>query len=161
MRVGVLKEIKKDEYRVALTPAGAELLTMKGHEVFIEASAGVVSGFDNDQYQKAGAEIIETPQEIYSLADMVMHVKEPLPSEYSLIRKDQIVFTYLHLAANEGLTRALMESGCTGIAYETIQKSDGSLPLLKPMSEVAGRMAVQQAATSLIGFRSGRDPSDF
>ncbi|MDJ0984304.1 MAG: alanine dehydrogenase [Desulfobacterales bacterium] len=149
MIVGILKEIKAEENRVCMTPAGVEVMRQNGHEVLVEKNAGMGSGFDNKTYKTAGAEIINTPKEIFKRADMVMHVKEPLPAEYDLIRKDQIIFTYLHLAAAEELTHVLIKSGSIGIAYETIQKDDGSLPLLTPMSEVAGRMAIQQGAKYL------------
>ncbi|OPY87204.1 MAG: Alanine dehydrogenase [Smithella sp. PtaU1.Bin162] len=149
MIVGILKEIKNEEYRVAMTPAGVEVMKFNGHKVFVETNAGRGSGFENDAYLQAGAEILETSDEIYKCADMVMHVKEPLPVEYKKIRKDQIVFTYLHLAASESLTEAMVDSGSIGIAYETIQKKDGSLPLLIPMSEVAGRMSIQEGARYL------------
>jgi alanine dehydrogenase len=149
MIVGILKEIKAEENRVCMTPAGVEVMKQNGHTLLVEQTAGIGSGFADDTYVRAGAEIVNTPQEIYKRADMVMHVKEPLPPEYPLIRKEQIVFTYLHLAAAEKLTRALIQSGAVGIAYETIQKNDGSLPLLTPMSEVAGRMAIQQGAKYL------------
>ncbi|MGD2272321.1 MAG: alanine dehydrogenase [Desulfobacterales bacterium] len=149
MIVGVLKEIKAEENRVSMTPAGVEIVKQNGHRVLVERNAGVGSGFLDDAYMKAGAKIVDTPQEIFKRADMVMHVKEPLPPEYDLIRKDQIIFTYLHLAAAEELTHILIKAGSINIAYETIQKPDGSLPLLTPMSEVAGRMAIQQAAKYL------------
>jgi len=149
MIVGILKEIKEEENRVSMTPAGVEVMKQNGHTVLVEKAAGSGSGFQDEDYEKAGAEIVDTPAEIFERADMVMHVKEPLPSEYELIRQDQIVFTYLHLAAAEELTHALIKSGSICIAYETIQKEDGSLPLLTPMSEVAGRMATQQAAKYL------------
>ena len=149
MIAGILKEIKTEEYRVSMTPAGAEIMTGSGHTVLVEKNAGAGSGFDDKAYAAAGAEIVKTAKEIYGRADMVMHVKEPMPSEYDLIRKNQIVFTYLHLAANETLTRAMIRSKSIDIAYETIQKADGSLPLLIPMSEVAGRMAIQEAAKYL------------
>jgi len=149
MIVGILKEIKAEENRVCMTPAGVEIMRQNGHEVLVEAKAGVGSGFNNDAYKAAGAEIVAIPQEIFKRAGMVMHVKEPLPAEYDLIRKDQIVFTYLHLAAAEELTHVLVKSDSINIAYETIQKPDGSLPLLTPMSEVAGRMAIQQGAKYL------------
>ena len=149
MIVGILKEIKAEENRVCMTPAGVEIMKQNGHDVLVEANAGVGSGFDNEQYSSAGAEIVDTPQEIFKRSGMVMHVKEPLPPEYDLIREDQIVFTYLHLAAAEELTHVLIKSGSINIAYETIQRSDGSLPLLTPMSEVAGRMAIQQGAKYL------------
>jgi alanine dehydrogenase len=149
MIVGVLKEIKTEENRVCMTPAGVEVMSQNGHTVLVEKNAGTGSGFNNRDYAEAGAEIIETPQEIFKRSKMVMHVKEPLPAEYDLIRKDQIIFTYLHLAAAEELTKVLIKSGSISIAYETIQKADGSLPLLTPMSEVAGRMAIQQGAKYL------------
>jgi alanine dehydrogenase len=149
MIVGILKEIKTEENRVCMTPAGVEIMRQNGHTVIVEKNAGRGSGFNNKVYSDAGAEIIDTPKEIFKRAKMVMHVKEPLPAEYDLIRKDQIIFTYLHLAAAEELTRVLIKSGSIGIAYETIQKTDGSLPLLTPMSEVAGRMAIQQGAKYL------------
>ena len=149
MIVGILKEIKTEENRVCMTPAGVEVMRQNGHEVLVEKNAGIGSGFENKAYLTAGAEIIDTPKEIFKRAKMVMHVKEPLPAEYDLIRKDQIIFTYLHLAAAEELTQVLIKSGSIGIAYETIQKEDGSLPLLTPMSEVAGRMAIQQGAKYL------------
>ena len=149
MIVGVLKEIKSSENRVSMTPAGVEVLKQKDQMVLVEKNAGVNSGFDDAEYARAGAEIIETAAEVFSRSEMVMHVKEPLPSEYGLIFKDQIVFTYLHLAAAEELTRALIHSQSVNIAYETIQKADGSLPLLTPMSEVAGRMAIQEGARHL------------
>ncbi len=149
MIVGILKEIKTEENRVAMTPAGVEVLRQGGHTVLVEASAGIGSGLSDSEYSAHGAEIVLSTKEIFSRADMVMHVKEPLEPEYGMIRTDQIVFTYLHLAAAEGLTRALMATGSVCIAYETIQKADGSLPLLTPMSEVAGRMAIQQGAKYL------------
>ena len=149
MIVGILKEIKTEENRVCMTPAGVEVLIQNGHTILVEESAGVGSGFDDAAYAAAGAEIVAAPQSIYKRADMVMHVKEPLAAEYDMIRPGQIVFTYLHLAANLELTQALIKSKAVCIAYETIQKADGSLPLLTPMSEVAGRMAIQQGAKYL------------
>jgi alanine dehydrogenase len=149
MIVGILKEIKTAENRVCMTPAGVEVMQQHGHTVLVEQQAGLSSGFEDGDYVAHGAEIVATPAEIFERAEMVMHVKEPQPSEYSLIRRNQIVFTYLHLAAEEVLTRALIQSGSICIAYETIQKADGSLPLLTPMSEVAGRMATQQGAKYL------------
>jgi len=149
MIVGVLKEIKTEENRVCMTPAGVEIMRENGHTVLVEKNAGKGSGFSNKDYLSAGAEVVETPAEIFKRAKMVMHVKEPLPSEYGLIQKDQIIFTYLHLAAAQELTEVLIKSDSIGIAYETIQKADGSLPLLTPMSEVAGRMAIQQGAKYL------------
>ncbi len=156
MIVGLLKEIKSEENRVSLTPAGAEVLKKNGHTVLVETSAGRGSGFEDEDYVQIGAEIVDSAQGVFARADMVMHVKEPLESEYGLIRPGQIVFTYLHLAANEPLTRALIASKGINIAYETIQKSDGSLPLLTPMSEVAGRMAIQQGAKYLEMANGGR-----
>jgi alanine dehydrogenase len=149
MIVGILKEIKSEENRVSMTPAGVEVMKHAGHEVLVEKYAGLGSGLEDAAYAQAGAEIVATPKEIYSRSEMVMHVKEPLPPEYGLIREDQIVFTYLHLAAAEELTRALIKSKSICIAYETIQKADRTLPLLTPMSEVAGRMAIQQGAKYL------------
>ncbi len=149
MKVGILKEIKTEENRVCMTPAGVEIMKMNGHDMLVEKNAGAGSGFADEAYVTAGAKMIDTPKEIFDTADMVMHVKEPLPPEYDLIRQGQIVFTYLHLAADETQTRALVKSKAVCIAYETIQKADGSLPLLTPMSEVAGRMAIQQGAKYL------------
>jgi alanine dehydrogenase len=149
MIVGILKEIKAEENRISMTPAGVEVMIQNGHTLLVEKDGGKGSGFEDETYKKAGAEIVATPQEIFERAEMVMHVKEPLPAEYDLIREDQIVFTYLHLAAAEDLTHALIKSKSINIAYETIQKTDGSLPLLTPMSEVAGRMATQQGAKYL------------
>ncbi len=149
MIVGILKEIKKHENRVSMTPPGVEMMTANGHTVLVEASAGRGSGISDEAYIRAGAEILAAPHEVFAGADMVMHVKEPQPSEFGLIRKDQIVFTYLHLAADEALTMALMESGSVNIAYETIETGSGALPLLTPMSEVAGRMSIQQGAKYL------------
>jgi alanine dehydrogenase len=149
MIVGILKEIKTEENRVCMTPAGVEVMIAHGHTMLVEKGAGSGSGFDDAAYAQAGAVIVNKPLEIYQKCDMVMHVKEPLPEEYDLIRKDQIVFTYLHLAADENLTKTLMGTKAICIAYETIQKPDGSLPLLTPMSEVAGRMAIQQGAKYL------------
>ena len=149
MIVGILKEIKTEENRVCMTPAGVEVMKQNGHTLLVGKDAGIGSGFDDAAYVEAGAEIVGAPKEIFDRADMVMHVKEPLPAEYELIRENQIVFTYLHLAAAKELTHALIKSGSINIAYETIQKADGSLPLLTPMSEVAGRMAIQQGAKYL------------
>jgi alanine dehydrogenase len=156
MIVGILKEIKTEENRVCMTPAGVEVMKMNGHTILVEKTAGVGSGFTDDAYRSSGAELVETAKEIYDGSDMIMHVKEPLASEYDLIRPGQIVFTYLHLAAAEELTRAMIKSGCIGIAYETIQKADRSLPLLTPMSEVAGRMAIQEGAKYLEMHQGGQ-----
>lgn len=156
MIIGILKEIKTEENRVSMTPAGVEVMKQNGHDVLVEKSAGIGSGFDDSVYIKAGAKIVKTPREIFDRAEMVMHVKEPMPPEYELIRKNQIVFTYLHLAAAEELTKALIKRQSVNIAYETIQKPDGSLPLLTPMSEVAGRMAIQQGAKYLEMSQGGQ-----
>ena len=146
MIVGILKEIKVAEKRVSMTPAGVISMISNGHDVFVEKAAGEGAGYPDAEYVAAGAAILDTPAEIYQKSDMVMHVKEPQPSEYDLIREGQIVFTYLHLAADEQQTHALIKSKSVSIAYETIEKANGSLPLLVPMSEVAGRMATQEAA---------------
>lgn len=149
MIIGILKEIKAEENRVSMTPAGVEVMLQHGHQVLVESNAGIGSGFCDDEYRQHGAQILPRPKLIYQQAEMVMHVKEPLPPEYPLIRRDQVIFTYLHLAANQALTQFLIDCGAIAIAYETIQKADGSLPLLTPMSEVAGRMAIQQGAKYL------------
>lgn len=149
MQIGILKEIKTKENRVAMTPAGVEQMVAHDHEVFVETTAGEGSGFSDQKYEKAGAAILATAKEIYEQCEMVMKVKEPLPVEFPLIRKDQIVFTYFHFAADEKLTRAMMDAGCVAVAYETVEKPDRSLPLLTPMSEVAGRMAIQEGAKYL------------
>ena len=156
MIVGILKEIKVLENRVCMTPAGVEVMVHKGHQMLVEKNAGAGSGFTDEEYLQAGASMVDTPTEIYQRCDMVMHVKEPQPQEYAMIRKDQIVFTYLHLAADEQQTRALIKAKSINIAYETIQKADGSLPLLTPMSEVAGRMAAQEGANHLQMPNGGR-----
>jgi alanine dehydrogenase len=149
MLAGVLKEIKSKENRVAMTPAGVEQMIARGHKVQVETTAGEGSGFTDKKYVKAGATIAGSAQEIYQQCEMVMKVKEPLAVEYPLIRKDQIVFTYFHFAASEELTRAIIDSECIAIAYETVAKSNGYLPLLTPMSEVAGRMAIHEGAKYL------------
>ena len=149
MIIGVPKEIKSNENRVALVPGGAEMLVQNGHKVFMEKNAGIGSGFSDAEYVKVGAKILSTPVEIYGQSEMVMKVKEPLSSEYPLIRKDQIIFTYFHFAASQDLTEAIIKSKCVAIAYETVQAADGSLPLLIPMSEVAGRMSIQAGARCL------------
>jgi alanine dehydrogenase len=155
MRVGVVKEIKKDEYRVALTPGGARELVQRGHEVVVETTAGVGSAFPDDAYVAAGARIAPC-EEVWEACDMVMKVKEPLEPEWSRIRPGQILFTYLHLAPDEALTKALVETGATCIAYETVETDDRRLPLLAPMSEVAGRLAPQMGAHSLEKPKGGR-----
>lgn len=155
MRIGVPGEIKNNENRVAMTPAGVVNLVKFGHEVFIQKSAGLGSGFTDEDYVVAGAKIVETAEEAWSM-DMVMKVKEPLPSEYKFFREGLILFTYLHLAPEPELTRALIENKVVGIAYETVQLSNGSLPLLTPMSEVAGRMAAQIGAQFLEKVHGGK-----
>ena len=156
MIIGVPKEIKDMEYRVSLTPGGAEFLTQDGHQVLVESGAGDGSGFSNEEYVRGGAEIVEDPGEVWRRAEMVMKVKEPLAAEYPYLRDRLILFTYLHLAANEAATQALVGDGVTAIAYETVQRPDGSLPLLIPMSEVAGRMSVQIGAHYLEKTSGGR-----
>lgn len=156
MIIGVPKEIKTSEYRVALTPAGVTMLKAAGHEVIVETRAGDGSGFEDRDYEREGAEIRQTAAEIWNSADMIMKVKEPLKEEFPYFREGLLLFTYLHLAAAPELTRALMDNGVTGIAYETIQLANGSLPLLTPMSEVAGRMAVQVGSQFLEAFHGGR-----
>ncbi|MFN2353670.1 MAG: alanine dehydrogenase [Desulfopila sp.] len=156
MKVGILKEIKVLEKRVCMVPSGVVTMIANGHEVIVEKDAGAAAGFPDSEYTAAGAAIADTPADVYGACDMVMHVKEPQPSEYDMIRKDQIVFTYLHLAAEEQLTKALMDAGSVNIAYETIEKKDGSLTLLVPMSDVAGRMAAQEGAKYLEMPQGGR-----
>ena len=149
MIIGVPKEIKSDENRVALTPAGALELTKRGHRVYVQSTAGDASGFTDDIYVDAGASILDTIEEVYATAEMIVKVKEPIEQEYGLIRPDQLVFTYFHFASYEPLTRAMIKSGAVCLAYETVELGDRSLPLLVPMSEVAGRMAVQEGAKYL------------
>lgn len=148
MIIGVLKEIKNNENRVALTPAGVAALTGQGHTVIIETAAGMGSGFTNEEYMQAGAQIIETAAEVWATAELALKVKEPVASEYQYFRPELTLFTYLHLAAEPELTRALVDSKITAIAYETVEKNR-TLPLLTPMSEVAGRMASQIGAQFL------------
>ncbi len=156
MIIGILKEIKTAENRVSMTPAGVEVLIKAGHQVLVENGAGMGSDFSNVLYSTAGAEMVVGPTGIYDRADLVMHVKEPLPREYELIREGQILFTYFHFAAAEDLTRAMMARKAVCIAYETITDHRGALPLLTPMSEVAGRMAAQEAAKYLECSLGGR-----
>lgn len=156
MRVGVPKEIKTNENRVALIPAGVEILSGHGHEIIIEKSAGLGSGFMDEDYVNVGAKIVSSPQEVFANADMIMKVKEPLPQEYDLIREDQIVFTYFHFAASRELTEAIADTKSIAIAYETVQNDEGHLPLLIPMSEVAGRMAIQEGARYLEKLHGGK-----
>ncbi len=156
MIIGVPKEIKNNENRVALTPAGTQELVKRGHAVYVQATAGVGSGFSDEEYQKAGAKIIAEAAEVFQLAEMIMKVKEPIEQEYKLIKKDQLIFTYFHFASYEPLTKAMIESGSVCLAYETVERIDGSLPLLIPMSEVAGRMAIQEGAKYLEKPLKGR-----
>ena len=155
MLVGVPKEIKNNEYRVAMTPAGVQQLIEQGHQVLVETMAGDGSRFTDEQYARVGAKIVPTAADAWG-AEMVVKVKEPIAVEYPFLRSDLVLFTYLHLAAEEKLTRAMIDSGVTGIAYETVEAPDGSLPLLTPMSEVAGRMAVQVGAYYLERPHLGR-----
>jgi len=154
MIIGIPKEIKEQERRIALVPSAAELLTERGHTVLVEKDAGVGSGYPDEEYQKAGAEIVDLAKDIFARADMIVKVKEPLPAEFPLLRKGQILFTYLHLAASKPLTEALLESCVTAIAYETIQIGN-RLPLLEPMSEIAGRMSVVMGAYFLAKHNGG------
>ena len=149
MIIGTLKEVKAEENRVSMTPAGVEVLRHHGHRVLVEKNAGVASGFENEDYAKAGAEIADTPHEIFKKSEMIIRVKEPQPSEYEFLRKGQIYFAFLHLAASEALIHVFIRKGSINIAYETIQEKEGSLPLLTPMSEVAGHMAIQEGAKYL------------
>lgn len=149
MKIGVPKEIKNNESRVGMTPAGVFELTRKNHTVYVQSDAGEGSGFFNADYLEVGAIILETIEEVYFLSDMIVKVKEPIASEYPLIKKNQVLFTYFHFASSETLTKAMIKSGAVCIAYETVEDADGSLPLLTPMSEVAGRMAIQQGAKYL------------
>lgn len=156
MVIGVPREIKMAEHRVALVPAGAETLVADGHTVLIERDAGEGSGFPDGLYQAAGATIVPKAADVWSKAEMIMKVKEPIESEWPHMRKGQVILTYFHFAASEPLTRAVMDSRCIAIAYETVQLSSGELPLLTPMSEVAGRMAVQEGAKYLEKYYGGR-----
>jgi alanine dehydrogenase len=156
MLIGVPKEIKANENRVALLPVGAQVLINNGHKVVVETNAGLGSGFLDKDYKSVGAEIVGKPDEIFKNADMIMKVKEPIDDERKMIREGQIIFTYFHFAASKELTEAMMRSKCIAIAYETVQKEDKSLPLLIPMSEVAGRMAPQEGAKYLEMVMGGR-----
>jgi alanine dehydrogenase len=154
MIIGVPKEIKEQERRIALVPSAAELLTKRGHTVLVEKNGGVGSGYPDEEYRKAGAEIVDLAKDVFARADMIVKVKEPLPAEFPLLRKGQILLTYLHLAASKPLTDALLKSGVTAIAYETIQIGN-RLPLLEPMSEIAGRMSVVMGAYFLAKHNGG------
>lgn len=156
MRIGVPQELKNHEYRVALTPAGVLELTRRGHDVLVERGAGVGCAFPDENYVAAGARIVASADEVWGESDLVLKVKEPVPEEYHRMRKDQTLFTYLHLAASAGCTTALVEAGIDAVGYETVQLPDGSLPLLAPMSEVAGRMAPQVGAHFLERMQGGR-----
>ena len=156
MIIGIPKEIKNNENRVALTPSGAQELTKRGHKVYVQASAGVNSGFADDAYTAVGAEMLPTIEDVYARAEMIIKVKEPIAPEYQLIRKDQLVFTFFHFASSEPLTRAMIDSGAVCCAYETVERADRSLPLLIPMSEVAGRMAAQEGRYFLEKPRGGK-----
>jgi len=155
MKVGIPKEIKNNENRVSLTPGGAQTFTQQGHTVYVETQAGINSGFSDETYRKAGAQILPTAKEVYAAADMIMKVKEPIPVEYDRIRPNQLIFTYFHLAADKELTEAMIQTDAVCLAYETVEK-DRSLPLLIPMSEVAGRMSVQQGAKYLEKPQGGK-----
>lgn len=155
MVIGVPKEIKNNENRVAITPAGVHTLCTSGHKVYVEKSAGTGSGISDDEYMSAGAEILSTNKEVFAASDLIFKVKEPLESEYELFKEGQILFTYLHLAPNPSLTEMLVNKKITAIAFETVQLPNGSLPLLSPMSEVAGRMSIQVGANMLQKYNGG------
>ena len=156
MIIGVPKEIKNNENRVAVTPAGVSEFVKHGHTVYVQATAGEGSGFSNEEYVEAGATLLPSIEEVYAISDMIVKVKEPIESEYKLIKKDQLLFTYFHFASHQPLTNAMIESGAVCLAYETVEKADRSLPLLVPMSEVAGRMSVQEGAKYLEKPLGGR-----
>ena len=156
MIVGVPKEIKRDEYRVAILPVGVEELVRAGHQVLVERSAGIGSGLADEEYEKHGAKLIASAAEVFARAEMILKVKEPLPSEWPLVRAGQILFTYFHFAADRKLTEAILASAATAAAYETLRDDQGRLPLLTPMSEVAGRMSIQEGAKYLERPQMGR-----
>ncbi len=156
MLIGVPREIKANEYRVALVPAGAEALVRDGHDVLLETGAGEGSGFPDELYRAAGAQVVDTADEIWERSEMILKVKEPIREEWTRMREDQLLFTYFHFAASEELTRAVMDSGAVAIAYETVQVDSGELPLLTPMSEVAGRLSILEGAKYLERFYGGR-----
>ena len=156
MIIGIPKEIKNNENRVGMTPMGVMQLVKHGHTVYVQQSAGVNSGFSDAEYVEAGAQLLPTIADVYGQAEMIVKVKEPIEPEYALIRQGQVVFTYFHFAADEELTHAMQKSGAVCIAYETVERADRSLPLLVPMSEVAGRMAVQEGATYLKKIHGGK-----
>ncbi len=156
MIIGVPREIKSDEYRVAMLPVGVELLAKAGHQVLVERDAGVGSGYENEQYTAAGATMVEEHEEVFAKAELIVKVKEPLAAEYPLLRKGQVLFTYFHFAASRELTAACLKAGITAVAYETLHDRQGRLPLLTPMSEVAGRMSIQEGAKYLERPMMGR-----
>lgn len=156
MKIGLLKEIKPEEYRVALTPHSAKEYINNGHQVIVETQAGEGSGFTDQEFEAAGCKIEADKKRIFAAAEMIVHVKEPLPEEYDLFREGQVLYTYLHLAANKPLTEALLKKKVIGIAYETVREKDGSLPLLIPMSQIAGRLSVQEGAKYLERTFGGR-----
>ena len=156
MIIGIPKEIKNNENRVAMTPAGVQEMTRRGHKVYVQATAGVNSGFTDDAYRAVGAEILPTIEEVYATAEMIVKVKEPIAPEYKLVRAGQLLFTYFHFASSEALTHAMIDSGAICCAYETVERADRSLPLLTPMSEVAGRMATQEGCYFLEKPRGGK-----
>lgn len=156
MHIGVPTEVKNNEFRVALTPAGVHTLVERGHQVTVQAGAGTGSSFLDEEFRSAGAEIVDDPADVWNLADLVLKVKEPVASEFGYLRDDLVLFTFLHLAADYELTQAIIRSRVTAIAYETVQLPDGSLPLLVPMSEIAGRLAPQEGAAHLLASRGGR-----
>jgi alanine dehydrogenase len=156
VKVGIPREVKNHEYRVAITPAGVHELARNGHEVFVEMAAGVGSSITDDEYLAAGASILATADDVWATGDLILKVKEPIAEEYHRLRRDQVLFTYLHLAASKPCTDALVEAGTTAIAYETVELLDRSLPLLAPMSEVAGRLAPQVGANALMRANGGR-----
>ena len=156
MIIGVPKEIKNNENRVGMTPSGVQEMVKRGHTVYVQATAGVNSGFSDEAYAAAGATILPTIEDVYAIAEMIVKVKEPIESEYKLVRKGQLLFTYFHFASCEELTKAMIESGAVCCAYETVERKDRSLPLLVPMSEVAGRMAVQEGCYYLERPRGGK-----
>ncbi|MDT5144041.1 MAG: alanine dehydrogenase, partial [Mycobacterium sp.] len=156
MRVGIPTETKNNEFRVAITPSGVAELTRRGHEVLIQAGAGEGSAIADSDFKAAGAQLIVSAEGVWAVADLVLKVKEPAPIEYLRMRRSQTLFTYLHLAASQGCTEALLTSGTTSIAYETVQTADGALPLLAPMSEVAGRLSAQVGAYHLMRTHGGR-----
>lgn len=156
MKIGVPKEIKRHEYRVGATPHCVRTYSSHGHAVYVQSGAGVGSGYSDEEYEKSGATILSTSEEVYDTAEMVVKVKEPLPEEFGFLRKEQVLYTYLHLAANQTLAEALIERGVSGVAYETITLPDGRLPCLTPMSEIAGRLSVQEGAKYLEKEYGGR-----